>query len=106
MFDYDKEIKKITKGINIMNLNGLNRVINILKCLKICPFINVVAEYMNTIPRVLYDVLKYHLPNDVYGELLADLQNRKYLVRENMKSEYQDKLKLVDDNEQNNNENT
>jgi hypothetical protein len=98
MFNYDKEIKKIIDKIDIFNLNGCNQVVIILEYLKICPFIDMVAEYMEVSPRLLYDKLKYHLDEDIYISLLDDLQNRKYLIKENMKLDYKDKLKLADKN--------
>jgi len=102
MFDYDKEIELIYKQIGILNLNGSNQVITILRYLKVCPYIDVVADHMNLNKVGIYGKLKYYLGKDKFLDLMLDLDTRKYL----MKEEYKKQLKQVDSNEQNNNENT
>ena len=77
-FDYDEIIKKVIEKVDILNLNGRNKVKRILECLKLCPFIEVIAEYLEMGSDVaVYNKLKYYLDEEDVSLLYKDLKIRR-----------------------------
>jgi len=96
MFDYDKEIETIEESMDILNVDGKIQVKRILEYLKICPYIDVIADHMSINKVGIYGKLKYHLGENKFLDLMLDLDTRKYL----MKEEYKKQLGIIDDKKQ------
>lgn len=96
-FDFDGIRKRLINSRTIFNVDGIYQVGLILKCLGICPFVDVVADFLE-IPRVsAYDKLRYYLTEDEFQLLLETLKARRkfemFSYKKNWKHNLEGKIK-------------
>lgn len=77
MFNYDVAIDLVINKQTYRNADGTAKTTMILNGLKICPFINVVAEVLEISTNHLYRLLNYYLGEAVLNEILQDVGVRR-----------------------------
>jgi len=92
MIDYNDLINKIVGKKTFQNVDGCNAAINIIECLEICPFIDVVAAYVGVLTQAIYDSMRYYLPKEDFHRLLEDLKERRLQSIDLFKLKEQKKL--------------
>ena len=96
VFDYDEEIRKVTRKVDILNLNGRNQVKVILEYLRECPFFEVVAEHLGISVSAIYFKLKYYLGEKKVRDLNLDVRARRKACLEDYKNDLQEILENMD----------
>lgn len=76
-FDYDGAIDIVINKQTYRNVAGTAKTIMILNGLKICPFINVVADVLEISIHHLYRLLAYYLGEAILNDILADVGERR-----------------------------
>lgn len=94
-YDYKAMIQKLRQNMNIFNVIGRNKAIIILKCLEVCPFIDVVADYLEMTDVALYNKLRYHIGKEQLQLVYSDLAERKSSITLTYKQKYKEDLQRL-----------
>ena len=96
-FDFNNIRKRLVSSRTIFNVDGVYQAERILKCLEMCPFIEVVAEFLKTSRATVYGKLKYYLTEDEFQLLLETLKARRkfemFSYKKQWKHELESKIK-------------
>lgn len=76
-FDYNKTRKRLIDSRTIHNIEGIYQARSILKCLEVCPFVDVTAEFLKKSKSATYNKLRYYLTEDEFQLLLKNLKGRR-----------------------------
>jgi hypothetical protein len=80
-FDFNKIRKRLVSSRTIFNVDGIYQAGLILECLELCPFVDVVAEFLGMANKDIYGKLKYYLAEDEFQLLLETLKaQRKFEI--------------------------
>lgn len=92
-FDFDKVRQKLIANQTVFSQEGVFQVTRMLKCLEVCPFIDVVIMFLNISTADFYNKIKYHLTEEEYDLLLETLKARRKIELSNYKIQWTYKLK-------------
>lgn len=96
-FDFDGIRKRLINSRTIFNVDGIYQAGLILKCLEICPFTDVVAEFLGMSRKTAYGKLKYYLDEDEFQLLLETLKARRkfeiFSYKRQLKHKLESKIK-------------
>ncbi len=76
----------------MFNVDGIYQVGAMLECLEICPFIDVVAEFLTMSTVDVYGKLKYYLSEDDFRLLIQTLKARRKFELFSYKKQWKHKL--------------
>lgn len=76
-FDFNKVRKRLVSSRTIFNVDGIYRAGLILECMEICPFIDVIVEFLGISRATVYNRLRYYLAEDEFQLLLETLKARR-----------------------------
>lgn len=76
-FDFDRVRKRLINTRTIFNVDGIYQAGLMLKCLEICPFVDVVAKFLERSRFDVYSKLRYYLTEDEFQKLLKTLKVRR-----------------------------
>lgn len=93
MIDYEELVYKIVDKKSFANVDGCNIAIDILECLEICPFMDVVAKHVGVSVQAVYDSMRYYLNAEDFKALLEDLKQKRGQKTDTFKAELLKDLK-------------